>query len=358
MRTGISLYLSSGYEHNARVVDKARRAGVRQAFTSLHIPEEQGIDHQREAARLVRLCREADIELMADVSPRTLDLLGCSGIDDVARLGFTYLRLDFGFDAPHVAELSRRFHVVFNASTISDDDIAAWRAAGVDLARVAACHNYYPKRWSGISLRRVTSVNDRLKALGIEVMGFVPGDANLRGPLYEGLPTVEGHRGDTGIGLVRDMLELFDARCDVVLVGDSDVSDIVWRRMGELNRGYVTLHAELDEAFSYLYGRLQHDRPDSSEFLIRSPESRGWDAPVPTAAGRAHALSCETGAVVVSNGAYGRYAGEVEVVRQPLELDGRDTLAGRVCAEDRPLLPLITHGRGFVLERPTGRTSA
>ncbi len=357
MHTGVSLYLSNGYEHNARLVEKARRAGVRRAFTSLHIPEERIPDYQREAARLVRLCREAGIELVADVSPRTLGLLGCSSIDDVAQLGLTYLRLDFGFGVPRVAELSRRFHVVFNASTISDDDIAAWRAAGVDLARVAACHNYYPKRWSGLSLRRVASVNDRLKALGVEVMGFVPGDAGLRGPLHEGLPTVEGHRGDTGIGLVRDMLELFDARCDVVLVGDSDVSDIVWRRMGELNRGYVTLHAMLDEAFSYLYGRPQHDRPDSSEFLIRSPESRGWDMPVSAAGSRARTFSCEAGAVVVGNEAYGRYAGEVGIARQPLELDGRDTLAGWVCAEDRPLLPFVTCGRGFVLERPWGPAS-
>ena len=352
MRTGISLYLSNGYERNARVVDKARRAGVRRAFTSLHIPEERGIDHQGEATRLVRLCREAGIELVADVSPRTLGLLGCSSIDDVAQLGLTYLRLDFGFDAQRVAELSHHFHVAFNASTISDDDIAAWRAAGVDLVRVAACHNYYPKRWSGISLRRVASVNARLQDLGIEVMGFVPGDVDLRGPLHEGLPTVEGHRGDTGIALVRDMLELFDAQCDVALVGDSDASDAVWQRMGELNRGYVTLHAELDEAYSYLYGRLQHDRPDSSEFLIRSPESRGWNMPIPAAGSRARTLSCETGTVLVSNEAYGRYAGEVEIARRPLELDGRDTLAGQVCAEDRLLLPFITCGRGFVLERP------
>ena len=357
MRTGISLYLSNGYEYNARMVDKARRAGVRCAFTSLQIPEESGIDCRGAAARLLGLCREAGISLMADVSPDTPAKLGCDSLDDLVRLGVTHVRLDAGFDVPRVAELSRRFHVAFNASTISDDDVAAWRAAGVDLARVAACHNYYPKRWSGLSLRRVASATARLKALGIEVMAFVPGDADLRGPLHEGLPTVEGHRGDTGIGLVRDMLELFDARCDVVLVGDSDVSDIVWRRMGELNRGYVTLHAMLDEAFSYLYGRPQHDRPDSSEFLIRSPESRGWDMPVSAAGSRARTFSCEAGAVVVGNEAYGRYAGEVGIARQPLELDGRDTLAGWVCAEDRPLLPFVTCGRGFVLERPWGPAS-
>lgn len=350
MRTGISLYLSNGYEYNARMVDKARRAGVRCAFTSLQIPEESGIDCRGAAARLLGLCREAGISLMADVSPDTPAKLGCDSLDDLVRLGVTHVRLDAGFDVPRVAELSRRFHVAFNASTISDD-VAAWRAAGVDLARVAACHNYYPKRWSGLSLRRVASATARLKALGIEVMAFVPGDADLRGPLHEGLPTMEGHRGDRGVGLVRDMLELFDAQCDVVLVGDSDASDAVWQHMGGLNGGYVTLHAELGEAFSYLYGRRQHDRPDSSDFLIRSQESRRWDAPIPVAGGPT-GVTCACGDVLVGTAAYGRYAGEVEVARRPFELDGRDALAGRVCAEDRPLLPFVTCGRGFVLERP------
>ena len=49
MRTGISLYFASGYEANAEVVAKAQAAGCHYAFTSLQIPEEEGIDYRTEA---------------------------------------------------------------------------------------------------------------------------------------------------------------------------------------------------------------------------------------------------------------------------------------------------------------------
>ncbi len=121
MRTGISLYFASGYEANAEVVAKAQAAGCHYAFTSLQIPEEEGIDYRTEARKLLELCRKAEINLIADVSPATLSKLGVQKFDELAELGITYVRLDFGFDAAETVELSRKFHVVFNASTITKD---------------------------------------------------------------------------------------------------------------------------------------------------------------------------------------------------------------------------------------------
>ncbi len=72
MRTGISLYFASGYEANAEVVAKAQAVGCHYAFTSLQIPEEEGIDYRTEARRLLELCKKAEINLIADVSPATL----------------------------------------------------------------------------------------------------------------------------------------------------------------------------------------------------------------------------------------------------------------------------------------------
>ena len=175
MRTGISLYFASGYEANAEVVAKAQAAGCHYAFTSLHIPEEEGIDYRTEARKLLELCRKAEINLIADISPVTLSKLGVQKFDELAELGITYVRLDFGFDAAETVELSRKFHVVFNASTITKDDISAWRAAGADFTRFAACHNYYPKSYTGLSLEHVAQINVRLSALGFQIFSFVPG---------------------------------------------------------------------------------------------------------------------------------------------------------------------------------------
>lgn len=346
MRTGISLYFASGYEANAEVVAKAQAAGCHYAFTSLQIPEEEGIDYRTEARRLLELCKKAEINLIADVSPATLSKLGVQKFDELAELGITYVRLDFGFDAAETVELSRKFHVVFNASTITKDDISAWRAAGADFTRFAACHNYYPKSYTGLSLERVAQINARLSALGFQIFSFVPGEV-FRGPLYEGLPTVEEHRGLSGDALVQAMLALYDADSDVVLIGDPDVTDITWKRIGQLERNCIELKAELKPDFEYLYDRLQTDRPDSSSYIIRSQESRLWkDAPVYDAKPSTWE-TVATGTILVSSKAYGRYAGELSIARGLLELDARDNVAGSVCEEDRAFLPYIHSGRGF-----------
>ena len=184
MQTGISLYFSEGIEQNERTIERARAAGVTLAFTSLHIPEETGVAYA-DAARHLLAC---------DVSPVTLDKLGCSRIEDLLDLGITTVRLDFGFNARETVELSHSFRIVFNASTISTEDIRAWQAAGADFTRFAASHNFYPKRYTALSIDEVRRINQRLTNLGFTTMGFVPGDGKLRGPLFEGLPTVEEHR--------------------------------------------------------------------------------------------------------------------------------------------------------------------
>ena len=248
--------------------------------------------------------------------------------------------------------------MVFNASTLSERDVAAWRAAGADLSRFCACHNLYPKPLTGLDIADVARTNARLKALGFTVMSFVPGDAELRGPLCAGLPTVEAHRGHRGEELALDALELFAADSDVVMLGDPGASDVLWERLGQLSRDCIDLACELEAGFEWLYGRVQHDRPDSSPWLVRSQESRLWDdAPEPPAEPVADPEAApgpamvRPGDVVMSTQAYGRYAGELSIARAPFPLDPRDAVVGSVANKDLALLGHVRRGMGFRLVR-------
>lgn len=351
MKCGISLYLGDGMNKNIAQVEEAAASGARFAFTSMHIPEERIDDYRGETLALLGACREAGLELIADVSPATLARLGCSSLDELAALGIGYVRLDYGFDARETVELSRTFHVVFNASTISMDDVHAWMALGADLTRFAACHNFYPKPLTGLSIERVRRVNERLRMLGLATFAFVPGDARLRGPLGEGLPTVEDHRGDSGDELVRDILELVDADTDVVLFGDPGVSSAVWSRMADLTEGegFVRLRAQVDPSYAYVREQVHHDRVDSSEFVIRSQESRGY-ASLPRASFHAEAYDARPcGSISVGNDGFARYSGELEIARRDLAHEPRVNVVGQVAEEDLPWLPFIKDGRGFLL---------
>ena len=214
------------------------------------------------------------------------------------------------------------------------------------MTRFAACHNFYPKPYTGLSLEDVARTNLRLAALGFEIMAFVPGDANVRGPVFEGLPTVEAQRGRAS-KVALNMLELaHGADCDIVLVGDPDLSDAGWAQFAQVSAGYVDVHCELEPGYSYLRGQIHHDRPDSSVHIFRSQESRTTLKPDVVLSDAGAGLPRKAGSIAVSNSGYGRYEGELEIARVDLPGDERMNVAGRITPETRELLPFIKRGFG------------
>ena len=140
------------------------------------------------------------------------------------------------------------------------------------MTRFAACHNFYPKPYTGLALEDIARVNLRLAALGFEIMAFVPGDANVRGPVFEGLPTVETQRGRAS-KVALNMLELaHGADCDIVLVGDPDLSDAGWAQFAQVSAGYVDLQCELEPVMPMCAGRFITTGPTrvSSSLGLRS----------------------------------------------------------------------------------------
>ncbi len=348
MQTGISLYLGNGLEVNERVIECAHRAHVSYAFTSLQIPEESGVGYERDVRHLLRLLDAANISLIADVGPDTCEKLGCSRIEELVEMGVTHLRLDYGFDPQQTAQLSRIFHIVCNASTVSAREVAAWRESGANLARFSACHNYYPKRWTGLDLVDVLRMNRRLAAYGFETIGFIPGNKTMRGPLFEGLPTVEEQRNQRDRVALNALELALDGECGIVIVGDVDLTDSGWDQLGQLARGFVDVDCTLESGYEYLRGQVHHDRVDSSPWVFRSPESRTTLRPERTLAPDAAAGAPRSaGSIAVSNSAYLRYEGELEIARRDLPGDARINVVGQVAEEDLDLLPYVREGFGL-----------
>jgi len=343
METGISIYFSSGWKYNQEIIEKAKRAHVRHAFTSMHIPEEDGSDYRKNAIRLLEACHEAGLDLTIDVDPSTPEKLGLKSMEDLLDLGVHSLRLDYGFDDSDVVELSKQFRLVWNASTVSYDDVQRWNALGVDISKFKACHNYYPKPYTGLSLSKVADINSRLKASGFTTEAFVPGNKDYRGPLKEGLPTVEEHRHRNNILL--NMLELYDANCDVVYIGDCDIEDEDWDRIRDLSDGFIRLPSPdlNDQKFKL---KVMHDRPDSSDYVIRAVESRLWDRVESIHPN--NTIDMEAGSICISNELYLRYEGELEICRKPRSRDDRVNVIGHVDPNDLVYLPYIKDGMGFM----------
>lgn len=345
MEAGISIFLGTQPELNEKIIGKAQRANVKYAFTSLQIPEETVDNYEKAVKNLANKCKEAGIGLIADISPETLRKLSCSSIDEVRDWGITSLRLDYGYSAKETADISKRFTVFLNASTVTEKEILKWEKEGAELSGFVACHNFYPKPYTGLSGEKVKEINKRLKCFGLQTMAFVPGDGVLRGPLQEGLPTVEEHRFRKDDVLLHLLSLHYDLGCDRVAVGDIDVSDRVWKEIGNLNGGVVEIRAEIASDYQYITNGIHHDRVDGSSYLFRSVESRKYRKKVPPE----NCVERKEGSVCISNERYMRYEGELEIARQNLPADERVNVIGQVAPEDLKYLPYIRQEMGVRL---------
>lgn len=348
METGISIYLSVDEETNRQIIEKAAKQGMRYAFTSLQIPEEDSRNQGERITRLLSLCRQNHICLMADAGQDTAKRLGLGCLEELAECGLTHLRLDYGFTAEETVTLSKTFFVVLNASTVTDQEIALWKSLGADMGRFIACHNFYPKPYTGLSMERVRRINDRMHGMGISTMAFVPGNLTLRGPLYEGLPTVEEQRAGREQVLLNILKLHQDGAADIVLIGDVDIRPEDWNRLKCLNDGYVKLRARLDPEYGFAADMIHHDRADSSDYVFRSVESRNGGMCVRGSIARG-GQERPTGSICLSNEGYLRYMGELEIARTDLPPDDRVTVIGQIEKEDMKYLPYIQEGLGIRL---------
>ena len=340
---GISLYLSSGEKTNQEIINKAKKAHMKYAFTSLHIPEESIEDYSAATLKLMQDCRDADLSLIIDVGPRTIKKLGLESLQDLKKYNITHIRIDYGFAIDEIIKLTDDFNVVLNASTLTEDEMDYMIKNKVDTSKISACHNFYPKPLTALSIDNVRATNDLLHKYNIKSIGFVSGDLTQRGPLNEGLPTVEEHRH---MDVLRQILELKQlGKCDMIIIGDIDISEDSWRKIKELQDNYVTLKATIDNEYRFICNKIHHDRVDYSMYVIRSVESREYSNPA------VYKPSPRNfGSISMSNSLYLRYEGELEIARRDLEAEPKVNIIGQINEDYLQYLPLINTGMGFIIK--------
>jgi hypothetical protein len=198
MQTGISIYcgLDVSPEENLKLLETAAELGISRIFTSLHIPETNLAHFQTEIKNILASAKEKHLDVCADISPETKELLGLSALTPTAlrALGITTARLDAGFSNAEIATFSKELTVQFNASTLTAEQVTSLLKAGLEKKHLDALHNFYPRPHTGLSLEFFLKQTKFLQEQGFTVGAFIPSQAGKRGPLYAGLPTLEEQR--------------------------------------------------------------------------------------------------------------------------------------------------------------------
>ena len=343
---GYSLYLSTFAAQCPALRGQAGTGAP--VFLSLHISEEFDDTFCARAQEACHALADMGFRIIADVSVKTVAQFGCTDLTELAeKLRLWALRIDYGFSREEIEAMAEKMPIVLNASTTTSEDAAAIAEHG---RLVMAMHNFYPRPETGLEEDYLRESTGMLRKAGLKVLAFIPGDTRKRGPVFEGLPTLEDHRSLLPSAAFADLA--LNYGISDIFVGDPGISR---KEIDRINRfceeGILSIPCEIQENWQHLYDRVFTCRPDSPKKLVRFQESRIYSCQ--GQAVEPHNCAERTrGSLTIDNLRYGRYSGEVMLVRSGLPADDRVNVIGWVPENARLLLDLIGRGRKFVLVKP------
>lgn len=355
MAFGISVYpgLDNTTEENVALIRRAARLGVARLFTSLHIPEHDKNAFAEELRAILDAARAARLDLIADVTPESADILGIASCTPEAfhAFGIHTLRFDDGFGASEIAAFTRSetgARIQLNASTINEEFLTELSKNGADFSRLEAMHNFYPRKGTGLSVRALSGKNMLLRRFGLRTGAFVATrNGRKRAPLFDGLPTLELHR-DFSVDLAARHLAALGI--DDIFLSDSLPTDEELHALVNVKSNLVTLRAVPAKENSDLRRFLDEPftaRPDEARDVVRAVESRTRAKETGLHLSPENTADRPFGAVTLDNAGYPRYAGELQIIKRPQPADPRTNVIAHIRDEERFLIPCIRPGSRF-----------
>lgn len=343
-RFGLSIYTSL-YMEGKRIPDNILNED-NLVFISLHIEEEFS---EAYVSNIKKLCEDIEnkgVKIVADVSKKTILQFRESNLIALAKsLGIWALRLDYGFSLNEILELSKNYKVVLNASTLSSD----WAKALLpNIENIFAMHNFYPRPETGLDEEFLFDRTEMLHHLGIKVLAFIPGNLYLRGPIFDGLPTLERHRRlPPSVGFL-DMVSRF--HMDGVFIGDMGITEYEYSIINRYEKEkIIEIPADLEDEYSFLYGQIFTSRVDSPKEIIRIDESREYATKGKEISPR-NCCERSRGSITIDNLKYGRYTGEIQIIKSDLPVDERVNVIGKIKESHLLLMDNVSRGSQFVFK--------
>ena len=344
-RFGASTYVSTFEEQQEQLKRLPTGTSI---FTSLHIQEELNEGYKADAYEMMAFLKKYHFHVIADISPRTLSFFKVRDIVGFAReMGIGCLRVDYGFTVDETAAIAASFPVALNASTIDIENALQIKKAASK--EVCAIHNFYPRPETGLDEARLAEATKRLQKHGIKVFAFIPGDQKKRGPVFEGLPTLESHRGLLPYVACVELLSLHGL--DGVFVGEMGISKQQFSlTIDFLHDDEIRIPCSL-YAQDELYDRTFTVRTDSPTRLLRLAESREYSSPGCSVTEVANTAQRSRGSITIDNILYSRYCGEIQIIKHPLPADRRVNVIGNIDARYIRLLECVKNGQKLRLVR-------
>lgn len=351
---GISVYLSEDTEYIKKYIEQSQKYGIKNIFTSMHVTEDNSQEVLTKIHEISKYANERNMGLMIDISTNTLskfNLTFTEMIEFYKNIGIKKLRIDFGFSEKEIYEISKYFEIILNASTIDEKYCNSLEKAGLNLNKITVCHNFYPRIETGISEEFLLEKNKLFKKKGFKIQAFIPGDEKLRGPMFEGLPTLEDHRNIPTFLAYIELMENY--LVDEVLIGDVSAKEETFERIFDYYKNKrIALKLENvnipTEEIEKHFWKEHKNRKDFSKYIVRSTSSR---VEINTEIDPFNTIERKAGSITIDNKLYGRYNGEIQITMVNLKQDDRVNVLGKIKSEEVALLKYIKDDVKFIFKK-------
>lgn len=365
-KLGVSIYPEkSSVAEIKQYLAKAQSAGFSRIFSCLlSIEGKEKKQLINDFKEINKYAKQLNFEIILDISPKVFSDLDISYADlsFFKELLADGIRLDYGFGG-HEESL-----MTFNPEGLSIEVNMSNDTHYIDTImdflpnqyQLKGCHNFYPHRYSGLTLDYFLACTERFKRHGLRTAAFVTSQNEQTygpWPVTEGLPTLEIHRDLPLVVQIKHLISLNSV--DDIIVSNCFISDEEFAELKDLNLEKLSLAVELVDAIpavekAIILNEPHYNRGDFSGNLARSTMSR--------VKYKGHNFELfntpeiiRKGDVVIESKYYGHYAGELQVALSEMKNSGKSNVVARVCAEELFLLETLKPWQKFTLtERQSG----
>lgn len=360
MNKAISIYpreLNKEYELKCESYVKLASAyGFNKLFTSIHLPE---IDLRKQIDTFVflnDLACKYDFELIVDVAGNSLiNILDTKELFyKVKSIKPFIMRLDCNYDLDTVSKFVNSIDIkgfMINASTFNETDaikqVEQLRSINKN---VFACHNFYPRKQTGLDEEFAFKQDAIFNKLNVDVYYCLPSRQNLRGPLNEGLPTIEEHRNKDVHYCALELINKY--HCDNILFSDEFYLEDEFKAFDDVeNIGVIPIKIHLlSDKYDKIVLQTHIFRYDSNSLFLRSLSSRKM-AEFSNKIGEDNCDIRTRGAITIDNELYLRYSGELQVVLKDSEADERVNVVGYIDEDELKKLEYYRQGYKYLFVR-------
>lgn len=345
-RLGISLYPQhSDMETMQKYILTAAKHGFDRIFTCfMSIKDEEEMSKMKS---IQLFAKENGFDISADIAPTVLEEMNLT-YREIHQLKEQFhlsaIRLDMGFSGQEEAFMSVDDSGLAIELNISNGTkyLANILSYEANKDRLLGCHNFYPKKYTGLSREHFLETSKLFKKQGVRTAAMISSHNAQFGPWEEtpyGLPTLEEHRH---LPITVQAKDLWHTQLiDDLIIGNMYASEEELEALGQLNRSTLSLKVELNNGISQLEQKIifeekHFNRGDVSAYVIRStqPRVKYKDESVPP-------LKPQTlmpGDLTIDNDLDIRYKGELNLVLKEMPNEGKTNVVGKVVENEQFLV--------------------